>query len=133
MRPAISLDNVALCNDTSCARTSVTLAAAAGDPAGSDFWASAALAHNAVVRPASNIRSRIVRSGRSVTALHLVTAWLAELLHLDHAIGSGATAGVRIGPSVRRLSVLALQLPFLKISESMGNHDSKIVDADSVD
>src|ERR1035438_2156756 len=28
---------------------------------------------------------------------------------------------------------LALQLPFLKISESMGNHDSKIVDADSVD
>jgi hypothetical protein len=28
---------------------------------------------------------------------------------------------------------LALQLPFLTISESMGNHDSKIVDADSVD
>src|SRR6266436_9427336 len=26
---------------------------------------------------------------------------------------------------------LALQLPFLKISESMGNHDSKIVDAGS--
>jgi hypothetical protein len=29
--------------------------------------------------------------------------------------------------------VLALQLPFLTISESMGNHDSKIVDAGSVD
>ena len=28
---------------------------------------------------------------------------------------------------------LALQLPFWKISESMGNHDSNIVDADSVD
>jgi hypothetical protein len=28
---------------------------------------------------------------------------------------------------------LALQLPFLKVSESMGNHDSKIVDACSVD
>jgi hypothetical protein len=28
---------------------------------------------------------------------------------------------------------LALQLPFPKISESMGNHDSKIVDAGSVD
>ena len=28
---------------------------------------------------------------------------------------------------------LALQLPFLKISESMGNHDSKIVDAGRVD
>jgi DNA invertase Pin-like site-specific DNA recombinase len=31
------------------------------------------------------------------------------------------------------LTVLALQLPFLTISESMGNHDSKIVDAGSVD
>jgi hypothetical protein len=29
--------------------------------------------------------------------------------------------------------LLALQLPFLKISESMGNHDSKIVGADRVD
>ena len=28
---------------------------------------------------------------------------------------------------------LALQLPFLQISESMGNHDSKIMDAASVD
>jgi hypothetical protein len=28
---------------------------------------------------------------------------------------------------------LALQLSFPKISESMGNHDSKIVGADSVD
>jgi hypothetical protein len=28
---------------------------------------------------------------------------------------------------------LALQLPFLRVSESMGNHDSKIVDADGVD
>jgi hypothetical protein len=33
---------------------------------------------------------------------------------------------------VRALAI-ALQLPFLKISESMGNHDSKIVDADGVD
>jgi len=28
---------------------------------------------------------------------------------------------------------LALQLHFLKVSESMGNHDSKVVDAGSVD
>jgi hypothetical protein len=28
---------------------------------------------------------------------------------------------------------LALQLPFPRVSESMGNYDSKIVDADSVD
>ena len=33
-------------------------------------------------------------------------------------------------PNARRL---ALQLPFLQVSESMGNHDSKIVDAASVD
>jgi hypothetical protein len=32
-----------------------------------------------------------------------------------------------------RASGLALQLPFLKASESMGNHDSEIVDAGSVD
>ena len=30
-------------------------------------------------------------------------------------------------------SYLALQLPFMQVSESMGNHDSKIVDAASVD
>jgi len=28
---------------------------------------------------------------------------------------------------------LALQLPFLQVSESMGNHDSNVVDASSVD
>jgi hypothetical protein len=28
---------------------------------------------------------------------------------------------------------LALQLHFLEVSESMGNHDSKIVDAGSID
>jgi hypothetical protein len=28
---------------------------------------------------------------------------------------------------------LALQLPFMRTSESMGNHDSKVVDAGSVD
>ncbi len=31
------------------------------------------------------------------------------------------------------LRVLALQLLFMELSESMGNHDSKIVDAGSVD
>src|ERR1700694_3949704 len=34
----------------------------------------------------------------------------------------------RLGPLA-----LALQLPFMQVSESMGNHDSKIVDAASVD
>jgi hypothetical protein len=31
------------------------------------------------------------------------------------------------------LAGLALQLPFLQVSESMGNHDSNVVDASSVD
>jgi hypothetical protein len=31
------------------------------------------------------------------------------------------------------MRLLALQLRFLKVSESMGNHDSKIVDAGGVD
>ena len=31
------------------------------------------------------------------------------------------------------LAALALQLHFLEVSESMGNHDSKIVDAGSID
>jgi len=35
--------------------------------------------------------------------------------------------------SIKKCNVLALQLIFLKASESMGNHDSEIVDAGSVD
>ena len=40
---------------------------------------------------------------------------------------------VTFPPSAVTLIVLALQLPFMQVSESMGNHDSKIVDAASVD
>jgi bifunctional non-homologous end joining protein LigD len=36
-------------------------------------------------------------------------------------------------PKLRCAGYLALQLRFLRASESMGNHDSKIVDAGSVD
>jgi hypothetical protein len=37
-------------------------------------------------------------------------------------------------PGQRRVGLrLTLQLPFMQVSESMGNHDSKIVDAASVD
>jgi hypothetical protein len=46
---------------------------------------------------------------------------------------SVSSAKLRPGRIITTLTGLALQLPFLKISESMGNHDSKIVDADSVD
>jgi len=40
-----------------------------------------------------------------------------------------AGSGVPVDPRQR----LVLQLPFPQVSESMGNHDSKIVDAASVD
>jgi hypothetical protein len=47
---------------------------------------------------------------------------------------SAVTLGTHEMPrAVRFYRALALQLPFLQVSESMGNHDSKIVDADSVD
>ena len=35
-------------------------------------------------------------------------------------------------PNSTIMTRIALQLPFLKGSESMGNHDSEIVDADGV-
>jgi len=35
--------------------------------------------------------------------------------------------------SIETKKALALQLHFLEVSESMGNHDSKIVDAGSID
>jgi hypothetical protein len=35
--------------------------------------------------------------------------------------------------TARIFAGLALQLPLMQVSESMGNHDSKIVDAASVD
>jgi hypothetical protein len=39
-----------------------------------------------------------------------------------------------LGIAVRlKIGGLALQLPFMELSESMGNHDSKIVGAASVD
>jgi hypothetical protein len=49
-------------------------------------------------------------------------------------IGEEAAPGLDLNPTSteRAKFELALQLPFMKISESMGNHDSKIVDAGSV-
>jgi hypothetical protein len=58
---------------------------------------------------------------------------------LFHSIGAKRTSEPAIqlaGPSRIEANAepgLALQLPFMQVSESMGNHDSKIVDAASVD
>src|SRR5713101_7621714 len=48
-----------------------------------------------------------------------------EIRDIRQARGQARSGNRRFG--------LALQLPFLKVSESMGNHDSNIVDAGSVD
>jgi hypothetical protein len=40
---------------------------------------------------------------------------------------------IAVAPDSSDQKALTLQLPYLKISESMGNHDSKIVDTASVD
>ena len=50
----------------------------------------------------------------------------------DIALRAGLNRMAAARPEAERV-VLALQLPFLSGSESMGNHDSNIVDADSVD
>ena len=50
---------------------------------------------------------------------------IADLFEADLAGSYRLNRGARI--------VIALQLPFVDFSESMGNHDSKIVDAASVD
>ena len=64
-----------------------------------------------------------VRGGDPVTCVRFMEATEAP------------TSTSWIPPRLPKLDgiVLALQLPFLQISESMGNHDSKIVDATSVD
>jgi predicted ATPase len=58
-------------------------------------------------------------------------------LAIELAAGQVAALGLKntVSRLVSRLELLrlTLQLPFPKISESMGNHDSKIVDAGSVD
>jgi hypothetical protein len=77
--------------------------------------------------------------------LPLIDTLLLAASHPDKGIDDFARmAGVRPGTMSRWLQDLsdidrrgkpglALQLPFLQVSESMGNHDSKIVDAASVD
>ena len=44
-----------------------------------------------------------------------------------------AVVGIDIGKNSFHVVGLALQLLFLRASESMGNHDSNVVDASSVD
>jgi hypothetical protein len=66
----------------------------------------------------------------------LITLWsrpAASEIALRPAHSEHVCALAHGRASIRPRPVLALQLPFMEISESMGNHDSKIVGADSVD
>jgi LysR family transcriptional regulator, glycine cleavage system transcriptional activator len=70
-------------------------------------------------------------------ARHLSFTLAAVELHVTHGAVSRQVASLeqhlQTTLFVRASRGLTLQLPFLKISESMGNHDSKIVGASSVD
>jgi hypothetical protein len=56
-----------------------------------------------------------------------------SLMHgVEHMRAKSVTLAINTS-ILQQLAVLALQLSFQKISESIGNHDSKIVGASSVD
>ena len=68
--------------------------------------------------------------------MDLESRWLMGTSKLSTVLGTLLGRPVKpgddggVGANGARL--LALQLPFLSVSESMGNHDSQIVDAGSV-
>ena len=68
----------------------------------------------------------IIYFGEMVVALMLAIFFLAT-----STFSMGEAVALFSGGVVAL--TLALQLPFMQVSESMGNHDSKIVDAASVD
>ena len=68
-------------------------------------------------------------AARSINPLNIL---LLSLATASYFLGD-QRAAIMIAIMVVLSITLALQLPFPKISESMGNHDSKIVGADSVD
>jgi hypothetical protein len=72
-------------------------------------------------------RLKSTRDAAGPLGLTLVPAEARGLDALEQAFAT------MIGERAQALTVLTLQLLFLRASESMGNHDSKIVDAGSVD
>jgi len=78
-----------------------------------------------MVNPGSPAHRRQAGSKANPTRPHHRMVTLAQ--------SSPSSRTARALQSEKATVMLALQLPFLNISESMGNHDSKIVGADSVD
>jgi hypothetical protein len=68
----------------------------------------------------------------AMAALMFVTDLVAAVLLFGQFSASGARRLLLLASGYLS-SGLTLQLPFPKVSESMGNHDSKIVDAGGVD
>jgi ribose transport system permease protein len=62
-----------------------------------------------------------------------VLTGLAGTLYASRLSGAGPDTGVGLELAAVTAALLALQLLFLKASESMGNHDSEVVGACSVD
>jgi hypothetical protein len=88
---------------------------------------------------AASFRSRLMQTGLIVYGLLYIEpnkTRHANINSRQNSIDIYLLCAANSARSCRQINVafkLALQLPFLKICESMGNHDSKIVDADSVD
>src|ERR1700716_3521640 len=83
---------------------------------------------------AERVLGNVISSGVKVLVLAVIVG-IGSTLFSQFTAGFGGnqpTIEDAMSMVLAALSLLALQLPFLKISESMGNHDSKIVDASSV-
>jgi hypothetical protein len=94
--------------------------------------------HDAAVRGVHITRLKPDGSDKAGTEADKLTIGIANtspimLAPPNDLFGLAIAEGIEDGLSVYAATGLALQLPFLKISESMGNHDSKIVGACSVD
>jgi hypothetical protein len=89
-------------------------------------------------RQSRPLRTLFVNMGRpALRSVAAIEAWTARL-RVRGVYRSGMEHDFPItprviGPDAHFYMFLALQLRFLRVSESMGNHDSKIVDARGVD
>jgi hypothetical protein len=77
-----------------------------------------------------DVRGHTTRGGPAASTPSWIAIFIRQFRLLCPLKSAVAARGGLFFEQLRRL---ALQLPFHQVSESMGNHDSKIVDADSVD
>ena len=130
--------------DLGISRTSASIAYAVGTLAG---ILPAPVIGRWIDRRGPRLTATLIAAGLALACAFMATVQSAMMLLVGFALLRGAAIGglslvsqqvvnlwfVRRRGIAAAAASLALQLPFLTISESMGNHDSKIVDADSVD